>query len=177
MAEKALNTKIALLYKTKEEWDNDKDYIPKKGEVCFCEYPNGNAFAKVGNGIDTFENLSWLKANHGDLMFYFGASYDRPTDLSNMTRVAGMIKQDLIEQGKQIIRTIDVEVDPVREIGQYPTIAIDKRFKLTAWKQAAAPDLPTNSYVSVDKGDYTLYYLTSPVTKDIEYLFIFEIGG
>lgn len=177
MSTKTLEAKIALLYRTKAEWDADTTYIPKKGEVCMCEFPNGNSFPKIGNGVDTFENLSWLKAVHGDLMLFFGASYTPPRDLSEMTPVPNMIKQDLIDGQMKFTRTIHVDVDYEREMGQYPAIAIDKRFKLVAWKQAAAPDFPTNSFVTVDKGDYTLYYLTKRVTEDIEYLFIFEIGG
>lgn len=59
-----LKTKIALLYKTNAEWQADKDYVPMKGEFCFCEFPkdsagNQDVLYKVGNGVDTFENLGW----------------------------------------------------------------------------------------------------------------------
>lgn len=60
----AFNTKIALLYKTKAEWDANSTYVPLKGEVCFCEFPadlsgKKDVLFKVGNGEDTFAQLSW----------------------------------------------------------------------------------------------------------------------
>lgn len=61
---KELETKIALLYKTSSEWAALGDsYIPLKGEVCFCEFPKDSAgqdiLFKVGNGVDSFNDLSW----------------------------------------------------------------------------------------------------------------------
>ena len=73
MAEKILRTKIALLYKTADQWDAIKDtYVPLKGEVCFCDVPesseeNHAILFKVGNGEDTFEDLPWASALAADV--------------------------------------------------------------------------------------------------------------
>lgn len=73
MADKILRTKIALLYKTYDEWDEIKGtYIPLRGEVCICDVPASSEvkeraiLLKVGNGEDTFENLKWVSANAVD---------------------------------------------------------------------------------------------------------------
>ena len=57
-------TKIAMLYKTYAEWQASGTYIPLKGEFCFCEFPkdekgNQDVLFKVGNGVDTFNDLNW----------------------------------------------------------------------------------------------------------------------
>lgn len=78
MAEKTLRTKIALLYKTYAEWELAKDYQPLKGEVCICEVPAAAGavvnepaiLIKVGNGVDTFENLSWSSALAADVYLW-----------------------------------------------------------------------------------------------------------
>lgn len=173
---KTMNTKICLLYKTAEDWEKSRHYIPEKGEVCFCETENKDVFVKVGDGKKTFERLPWIRMEMGELMLYFGALDSPPQDTSEMEKVPGLIKQDLIDRDCKYTQTIPIKINPETEEGQYPAIAIDKRFKLAEWKQASAPSLPSNSFEAVDKKDYTLYYLTAPVTKDIEYLFNFEIG-
>lgn len=76
MAEKVLQTKIALLYKSYAEWNNiQSTYIPLKGEVCFCEVPASTGAVasepailfKVGNGVDTFAALPWASAKAADV--------------------------------------------------------------------------------------------------------------
>jgi len=73
MAEKVLKTKIALLYKTADEWSQiQKTYKPLKGEVCICDIPSSSesenyVLFKVGNGVDVFENLPWTSANAVDV--------------------------------------------------------------------------------------------------------------
>lgn len=77
MAKNILKTQIALLYKTYEEWNDAKnaDYIPLKGEVCFCEVPVNSdiivdepcILLKVGNGSTAFKNLPWVSAIAADV--------------------------------------------------------------------------------------------------------------
>lgn len=73
MADKILRTKIALLYKTYDEWDAIKStYVPLKGEVCFCDVPASSeeehsVLFKVGNGEDNFETLPWASALAADV--------------------------------------------------------------------------------------------------------------
>lgn len=76
MAEKVLQTRIQLKYDTYAQWDKVKStFTPKKGEVCIVEIPAETGVAtneptvlfKVGDGLKTFENLSWLSALAGDV--------------------------------------------------------------------------------------------------------------
>lgn len=72
---KTLRTRIALLYKTYEEWSNKLDYVPLKGEVCICEVPAETGavanepalLMKVGNGKDKFSDLPWTSAMAADV--------------------------------------------------------------------------------------------------------------
>ena len=73
MAEKILKTKIALLYKTYDEWDAIQDeYTPLRGEVCICDVPTSSeeqhaVLLKVGNGEDVFRDLPWTSALASDV--------------------------------------------------------------------------------------------------------------
>ena len=75
MAEKVLKTKVALLYKTLEQWEAEKSYVPLKGEVCFCFVPSQSGevasepalLCKVGDGEHDFEHLSWASALAADV--------------------------------------------------------------------------------------------------------------
>ena len=76
MAEQILRTTIALKIKTLQEWtDNYPNYKPRRGEVCLCEIPTGNANAttaptvlfKVGDGESTFSQLKWASALAADV--------------------------------------------------------------------------------------------------------------
>jgi hypothetical protein len=71
MAEKLLNTRIALRIDTFENWrktgvaGQGANLILKRGEIGLCEIPSGNSEAttaptvlfKVGDGKSTFEEL------------------------------------------------------------------------------------------------------------------------
>lgn len=77
MAEfKEIKTRIALKQLTYAEWEAIKDtYKPLRGEVCFCEIPEGNAEAtnaptvlfKVGDGVNVFGQLNWASALAADV--------------------------------------------------------------------------------------------------------------
>lgn len=73
---KEIKTKIALKVLTLVEWEAIKDtYKPLRGEVCFCEIPEGNANAtnaptvlfKVGDGNKFFGELNWASALAADV--------------------------------------------------------------------------------------------------------------
>lgn len=89
MADKILKTKIALLYKTYEEWEEIKStYKPLKGEVCFCGVPassesKNSVLFKVGNGEDTFEDLPWASALAADVFEWAKKESLDFNDLSN----------------------------------------------------------------------------------------------
>lgn len=107
-----------------------------------------------------------------DILLYKGATTEIPQGIEELSEMPGYTKEDLLEN--KLTTTIPVEIDPETEEGQYPVLAVGNDLRLIKWNQAAAPDFPTNSFIRIDKGDYSLYYLTNHVTKDIEYLFTFE---
>ena len=89
MADKILRTKIALLHKTFEEWEEIKDsYVPLKGEVCFCDFPASSeveesVLFKVGNGEDTFADLPFASALAADVYGWAKKEFLEFDDLSD----------------------------------------------------------------------------------------------
>lgn len=93
MAENRIYTKIALKYNDYMYWTTSDpgtqankthaDYVPLKGEVCFCEIPAKNGVAttaptvlfKVGDGTTPFKTLKWASALAADV--YNWAKGDR----------------------------------------------------------------------------------------------------
>lgn len=91
MAEQILKTRIALRINDYAYWSKVEGvaeptnkvpgegtngfYVPYRGEVCFCEIPEGNATAttaptvlfKVGNGTDYFKDLKWASGLAADV--------------------------------------------------------------------------------------------------------------
>lgn len=112
------------------------------------------------------------RAPTGEVLLYRGATDDVPTDYLGFDKIEGRTKEDLLNN--KLIVSIPVRVDPITEQGQYPVLAVQNNLRLVKWNQSSAPDFPTNSFNTVDKGEYSLYYLTQKVTKTIEYLFTFE---
>ena len=74
---KTLQTRIALKYDSYSAWTSSpgKDLVLLKGEIGICEIPSNNANAttapttlfKVGDGVNTFENLRWASALAADV--------------------------------------------------------------------------------------------------------------
>lgn len=70
MAEKVLQTKIALLCKSVTEWEAMPSYVPLKGEMCIATIPLNageihnapTVLFKVGDGTKTFAQLNWASA-------------------------------------------------------------------------------------------------------------------
>lgn len=83
---KELKTKIALKYIDFATWSTEafKAEKPLKGEVWFCEVPQGNATAttaptvlfKVGDGVNTFGALNWCSALAADVHAWAKKSQD-----------------------------------------------------------------------------------------------------
>lgn len=74
MAITELQTRIALKYDSYTNWTSasGKSLVLLKGEVGICEAPSENNTAptilfKVGDGIKTFEQLSWVSAKAADV--------------------------------------------------------------------------------------------------------------
>lgn len=75
MGEKVLQTKIALLCKTQQEWAAMSSYVPLKGEVCIASIPLNTGsihnaptvLFKVGDGITSFADLNWASALAADV--------------------------------------------------------------------------------------------------------------
>lgn len=175
--EKELKTKIALLYGTKAEWESEplKSRVLKKGEVCICSFTNGNTGIKVGNGVDVFADLQWIKADHGDVMIYAGATEAKPQNLTGLSRISGLIKQDIIDDNMAITLEIPIVLRP-GERGKYPVFAIDKRFKLLKWTPPDHDDW-LFEYATLEKDNYTLYYFNTRSTASVSSKFTLKLGG
>lgn len=108
MAEKILKTKIALLYKTYEEWVKVQDtYKPLKGEVCICHLPESSeghelVLLKVGNGEDVWADLPWVSANAADAkdLLLEDFSQEFLTELQQyITEQSGGLSYRIIDKG------------------------------------------------------------------------------
>lgn len=73
--DKVLKARIKVLYKTWDEWEEEAEFIPLRGELCIVEVPAEShkvltepaVLAKVGDGENTFKNLPWLQAVASDV--------------------------------------------------------------------------------------------------------------
>lgn len=111
MAEKLLNTRIALRIDTFENWSKTDDatkganLILKRGEIGFCEIPAQNPEAqtaptvlfKVGDGVKKFSELNWASALAADV--YSWAKSD------NVVLDGQVIK---FKSGDTVTKTIDL---------------------------------------------------------------------
>lgn len=82
MAEKILNTRIALKYDTLANWMSSS-LVLKTGEIAIAEIPSGSSNSgltppaigiKVGDGSKTFSQLGWIQAIAGDVQAWAKAA-------------------------------------------------------------------------------------------------------
>lgn len=130
--------------------------------------PNGTSYAANSKlkaiVADMFEPLP---EPVGDIEIYKGATDNPPTDRSGFEKIEGYSKEDLLATGL----TVKIDVDETGP-GQYPAIALEKRIALQRWSPKGYTF--EYSFLTVDKGDYVIYYLTSPVFESLEYDFAFK---
>ena len=111
MAEKMLNTRIALKYDTYANWTLDNEttlanktganFVLLKGEIGICEIPSGNANAttaptvlfKVGDGTSPFKSLKWASALAADVHNWAKAS-EVKRDGKKLVFVGGIVNAD-----------------------------------------------------------------------------------
>ena len=61
MAEKTINTRLKLLYKTHAEWEAIKDtFVPLRGEACFELFEDGSVKFKIGDGTKKLSELPYI---------------------------------------------------------------------------------------------------------------------
>ena len=61
MAEKTINTRLKLLYKTHAEWEAIKDtFVPLRGEACFELFEDGSVKFKIGDGAKKLSELPYV---------------------------------------------------------------------------------------------------------------------
>ena len=61
MAEKTINTRLKLLYKTHAEWEAIKDtFAPLRGEACFELVEDGSVKFKIGDGAKKLSELPYV---------------------------------------------------------------------------------------------------------------------
>lgn len=61
MAEKTINTRLKLLYKTHTEWEAIKDtFAPLRGEACFELFEDGSVKFKIGDGAKKLSELPYV---------------------------------------------------------------------------------------------------------------------
>lgn len=97
MAEKIIKTRVKLLYKTFEEWQNIKDtFIPYAGEVCIVSIPASTGevvdepatLLKVGDGTNTYSKLPYISAKAADVYGWAKKEYLDWEDLSDDFKAA-----------------------------------------------------------------------------------------
>lgn len=82
MAEKTINTRVKLLYKTHAEWELIKDsFIPFQGEACFELFEDGSVKLKVGDGTKKLSELDYF----GSELEYQGAQVFQVEAADNQT--------------------------------------------------------------------------------------------
>lgn len=108
----------------------------------------------------------------GEIVFYYGATASKPTDLTGLTKVSGKTKEELLKQPQLVTITI-----PAGERGQYPVLAIDNRLKLSKW---TPPDQETWEFEYIELmpvgADYTLYYFNTRSTASFDSKVFFKEG-
>ena len=61
MAEKTINTRLKLLYKTHAEWEAIKNtFVPLRGEACFELFEDGSVKFKIGDGAKKLSELPYV---------------------------------------------------------------------------------------------------------------------
>lgn len=97
MAEKIIKTRVKLLYKTFEEWQNIKDtFVPYKGELCIVDIPASTGevvnepavLFKVGDGENTYSKLPYVSAKAADVYGWAKKEYLDWDDLSDTFKEA-----------------------------------------------------------------------------------------
>ncbi len=92
MAEKIIKTRVKLLFKTFEEWQNIKDtFVPLKGELCIVDIPASTGevvnepavLFKVGDGENTYAKLPYVSAKSADVYGWAKKEYLDWEDLSD----------------------------------------------------------------------------------------------
>ena len=118
MAEKVLKTRIALLYKTSDEWSLIQNtYVPLKGEVCICEFPLTSESTsdepivtiKVGDGVKTYAELGLTSANAADVYEWAKQENLKFADLTDDFKVA--MKEYIEAQGGGMMYRIAADGD------------------------------------------------------------------
>lgn len=151
MAEKTINTKIALKLKTLSEWaqDTNANYVPLKGEVCLCEIPSGDSTAttaptilfKVGDGTKTFSALNWVSALAADVYNwakaatkpeYTAAEVGAATAVDITKAIQALDVSDTAVSGKYVSAVNEVDGKVVITRADLPTLTdTDTQYQLT----------------------------------------------
>ena len=120
---KEIRTRIALKQLTYAEWDAIKDtYKPLRGEVCFCEIPEGNAEAtnaptvlfKVGDGVNVFGQLNWASALAADVYSWAKKNAVKTVGDGNAVTSAE-IKDGYLQFNKETVFATKAELDAALE--------------------------------------------------------------
>lgn len=110
MAEKLLNTRIALKYDSYENWMKSS-LVLKTGEVALCSIPTGTnangvvlppaVVAKVGDGVHTFAELSWLQAVASDVYAWAKAAEKPSYSANEITGLSDFISGEIEDTDTQ----------------------------------------------------------------------------
>lgn len=69
MAQKILNTRIVSRYATTQEWLQNSDFVLLKGEIGIEFLINNQYKLKIGDGVNSWENLEYVTANYDSSIF------------------------------------------------------------------------------------------------------------
>lgn len=151
-----LQTRIKLKYDTLENWQLVADtFKPLPGEVCICEVPTGDSLeqttppatlCKVGDGVNTWENLPWMSALAADV--YKWAK--QPTLQISDTGTGLITDITSTANGITVTRTSQAKTLSAAAGNVITGITMDANGTVTSINQA------------VDKDTNTTYTLTSP---------------
>ena len=115
MANITLKTRIQNKYKTFEEWDQEKDFIPLKGEICYASNED-TIYQKIGDGITNFQNLPWM-FSHNPQMDWAENDSNAATYIKN--RLAYSTFEPMPEEENIVIKDAEsfvAQTIPIKEV-------------------------------------------------------------
>lgn len=172
MENTTIKARIVLINKTTAEW-NTETTVPIKGTPCLEFTTNGKVKIKIGNGVDTFNNLTYINDDLTASAILSALDYE-PLDAAKVGTANGVASLD--ENGKVPTSQLSSYVDEIREvnginnapeIGETDKIYVDTvtnktyRWSGTSYVEISASDIVTasekNGYIKINGMDVKVY--------------------
>lgn len=170
MAEKVLQTKIALLCKTQQEWEATASYVPLKGEVCIATIPLNSGkihnaptvLLKIGDGVTTFANLDWASALATDVYAWAKKENLEFTDLSNVFIEA--LDAEILEKAG----TLATDFRIVAVEGETHSWKLQKSIAGEAWTDVSSFRVDPEVFATVDYVNTKINDLKNYIDQQIQ---------